>query len=237
MMTPLQRETPALPGLFAGFASLLRRDLQLAWLRRGQAVNPLIFFAMVTALVPLAVGPESALLARLAPGMVWIMALLGALLAADALFHEDFADGALEHLVLSPQPLWLLVLAKVIAHWLVIGLPITLLAPLLGLMLALPEAGFMPLLVGLALGTLVFSLLGAVGGALTVALGGRSVLMSLLVLPLYVPVLIFGTTSVTQSLAGVDSGAPLALLGAVAALALAVGPFAAAAALRVGIDG
>jgi len=188
-------------------------------------------------LVPLAVGPEPALLARLAPGMVWIMALLGALLAADALFHEDFVDGALEHLVLSPQPLWLLVLAKVIAHWLVIGLPITLLAPLLGLMLALPEAGFLPLLVGLALGTLVFSLLGAVGGALTVALGGRSALMSLLVLPLYVPVLIFGTTSVTQALAGVGSGAPLALLGAVATLALAVGPFAAAAALRVGIDG
>jgi probable F420-dependent oxidoreductase len=113
---PLQRpETPALPGLAAGFGVMLRRDLQLAWRRRGQAVNPLIFFAMVTALVPLAEGPEPALLARLAPGMVWIMALLGALLAADALFHEDFADGALEHLVLSPQPLWLLVLAKVIA--------------------------------------------------------------------------------------------------------------------------
>ena len=237
MTSPQPSQTPALPGLFAGFASLLTRDLQLAWRRRGQAVNPLIFFLMATALVPLAVGPEPALLARLAPGMVWIMALLGALLAADALFHEDFADGALEHLVLSPQPLWLLVLAKVIAHWLVIGLPITLLAPLLGVMLALPGAGFAPLLVGLALGTLVFSLLGAVGGALTVALGGRSVLMSLLVLPLYVPVLIFGTTSVTQALAGVGSSGPLALLGAIAALALAVGPFAAAAALRVGIDG
>ena len=230
-------ETPALPGLAAGFGALLRRDLRLAWRQRGQAVNPLIFFVMVTALVPLAVGPEPALLTRLAPGMVWIMALLGTLLAADALFHEDFVDGALEHLVLSPQPLWLLVLAKVTAHWLVIGLPITLLSPLLGLMLALPDAGFMPLLAGLALGTLVFSLLGAVGGALTVALGGRSVLLSLLVLPLYVPVLIFGTSAVTQAVAGGGIGGPLALLGAIAALALAVAPFAAAAALRAGIDG
>ncbi len=230
-------ETPELPGLAAGFGALLRRDLQLAWRQRGQAVNPLIFFVMVTALVPLAVGPEPALLTRLAPGMVWIMALLGTLLAADALFHEDFVDGALEHLVLSPQPLWLLVLAKVTAHWLVIGLPITLLSPLLGLMLALPDAGFMPLLVGLTLGTLVFSLLGAVGGALTVALGGRSVLLSLLVLPLYVPVLIFGTSAVTQAVAGAGIGGPLALLGAIAALALAVAPFAAAAALRTGIDG
>lgn len=230
-------ETPELPGLAAGFGALLRRDLQLAWRQRGQAVNPLIFFVMVTALVPLAVGPEPALLTRLAPGMVWIMALLGTLLAADALFHEDFVDGALEHLVLSPQPLWLLVLAKVTAHWLVIGLPITLLSPLLGLMLALPDAGFMPLLAGLALGTLVFSLLGAVGGALTVALGGRSVLLSLLVLPLYVPVLIFGTSAVTQAVAGGGIGGPLALLGAIAALALAVAPFAAAAALRAGIDG
>ncbi len=230
-------QLPELPGLAAGYGALLRRDLQLAWRQRGQAVNPLIFFVMVTALVPLAVGPEPALLTRLAPGMVWIMALLGTLLAADALFHEDFVDGALEHLVLSPQPLWLLVLAKVTAHWLVIGLPITLLSPLLGLMLALPDAGFVPLLAGLALGTLVFSLLGAVGGALTVALGGRSVLLSLLVLPLYVPVLIFGTSAVTQAIAGGGSGGPLALLGAIAALALAVAPFAAAAALRAGIDG
>ena len=230
-------QLPELQGLAAGYGALLRRDLQLAWRQRGQAVNPLIFFVMVTALVPLAVGPEPALLTRLAPGMVWIMALLGTLLAADALFHEDFVDGALEHLVLSPQPLWLLVLAKVTAHWLVIGLPITLLSPLLGLMLALPDAGFVPLLAGLALGTLVFSLLGAVGGALTVALGGRSVLLSLLVLPLYVPVLIFGTSAVTQAVAGGGIGGPLALLGAIAALALAVAPFAAAAALRAGIDG
>jgi heme exporter protein B len=230
-------ETPELPGLAAGFGALLRRDLLLAWRRRGQAANPLIFFAMATALVPLAVGPEPALLARLAPGMVWIMALLGTLLAANSLFHEDFVDGALEHLVLSPQPLWLLVLAKVTAHWLVIGVPITLFAPVLGLMLALPEAGFAALVAGLALGTLVFSLLGAVGGGLTVALGGGSVLLSLLVLPLYVPVLIFGTSAVSRALEGGGVSGPLALLGAIAALALLVAPFAAAAALRAGIDG
>ena len=157
--------TATLPGPGAGFAALLRRDLLLAWRRRGEVANPLIFFAMVTALIPLAVGPEPSLLARLAPGMVWIMALLGTLLAADALFREDFLDGALEFLVLSPQPLWLLVLARVVAHWLVTGVPITLLSPLLAGLLALPGPGLPALVVGLGLGTLAFSLLGAVGGA------------------------------------------------------------------------
>ncbi|MFZ5653298.1 MAG: heme exporter protein CcmB, partial [Pseudomonadota bacterium] len=138
-----------LPGLGAGFAALLRRDLLLAWRRRGEVAHPLIFFVMITALVPLAVGPEPALLARLAPGMLWIMALLGTLLAADALFREDFLDGALEYLVLSPQPLWLLVLARVAAHWLVTGVPISLLSPLLAALLALPGAGVPVLVAGL----------------------------------------------------------------------------------------
>lgn len=226
-----------MPGPGAGFAALLRRDLLLAWRRRGEVANPLIFFAMVTALIPLAVGPEPSLLARLAPGMVWIMALLGTLLAADTLFREDFLDGALEFLVLSPQPLWLLVLARVVAHWLVTGVPITLLSPLLAALLALPGAGLPALVAGLGLGTLAFSLLGAVGGALTVALGGGNVLRPLLVLPLYVPVLIFGTAAVARAVAGGESAGALALLGAITALALLVSPFAAAAALRVGIDG
>lgn len=226
-----------MPGPGAGFAALLRRDLLLAWRRRGEVANPLIFFAMVTALIPLAVGPEPSLLARLAPGMVWIMALLGTLLAADTLFREDFLDGALEFLVLSPQPLWLLVLARVVAHWLVTGVPITLLSPLLAAVLALPGSGLPALVAGLGLGTLAFSLLGAVGGALTVALGSGNVLRPLLVLPLYVPVLIFGTAAVTRAVAGGEGSGALALLGAVTALALLVSPFAAAAALRVGIDG
>lgn len=226
-----------LPGLGAGFAALLRRDLLLAWRRRGEVAHPLIFFVMITALVPLAVGPEPALLARLAPGMLWIMALLGTLLAADALFREDFLDGALEYLVLSPQPLWLLVLARVAAHWLVTGVPISLLSPLLAALLALPGAGVPVLVAGLALGTLAFCLLGAVGGALTVALGGGNVLRPLLVLPLFVPALIFGTAAVARAAAGGEGSGPLALLGAVTALALAVSPFAAAAALRVGLDG
>lgn len=229
--------TATLAGPGAGFAALLRRDLLLAWRRRGEVANPLIFFAMVTALIPLAVGPEPSLLARLAPGMVWIMALLGTLLAADALFREDFLDGALEFLVLSPQPLWLLVLARVVAHWLVTGVPITLLSPLLAGLLALPGPGLPALVVGLGLGTLAFSLLGAVGGALTVALGGGNVLRPLLVLPLYVPVLIFGTAAVARAAAGGSGTGALALLGAITALALLVSPFAAAAALRVGIDG
>lgn len=225
------------PGPGAGFTALLRRDLLLAWRRRGEVANPLVFFAMITALIPVAVGPDPLLLARLAPGMVWIMALLGTLLAADTLFREDYADGALESLVLSPQPLWLLVLARVVAHWLVTGVPITLLSPLLATLLSLPSSGLWALVIGLALGTFAFSLLGAIGGALTVALGSGNVLRPLLVLPFYVPVLIFGTGAVTRAVSGGESAGPLALLGVIVALALLVSPFAAAAALRVGIDG
>ena len=236
-MRSLDPESEALPGLVAGFAALLRRDLLLAWRRRGEAANPLWFFAMITALVPLAVGPEPGLLARLAPGMVWILALLGTMLAADSLFREDYVDGALEQLVLSPQPLWVLVLARVTAHWLVTGVPITLVSPLLAGWLALPAAGVPLLVAGLALGTLTFCLFAAVGGALTVALGAGNVLRPLLVLPLYVPVLIFGTAAVARALEGGDGSAPLALLGAITAVTLAIAPVAAAAALRVGIDG
>lgn len=226
-----------LPGLWTAFAALLRRDLLLAWRCRAEVANPLLFFAMIAALVPLAVGPEPGLLARLAPGMLWILALLGTMLAADTLFREDFVDGSLEQLVLSPQPLWLLVLARVMAHWLVTGVPITLLSPLLATWLALPASGVPILVAGLALGTLTFCLFAAVGGALTVALGAGNLLRPLLVLPLYVPVLIFGTAAVARVVAGGDGSAPLALLAAITATTLAITPLATAAALRVGIDG
>lgn len=226
-----------LPGLAAGFLALVQRDLLLTWRRRGEAANPLLFFAMVTALVPLAVGPEPALLARLAPGMLWILALLGTMLAADTLFREDFVDGSLEQMALSPQPLWLLALARILAHWLVTGVPITLISPLLAGWLAMPGAGVPALLAGLALGTLGFCLLAAIGNALTVALGAGNVLRPLLVMPLYVPILIFGTAAATRALEGGDGSGPLMLLAAIILLTLAVAPIAVAAALRVGLDG
>lgn len=226
-----------LPGLAAGFLALVRRDLLLTWRRRGEAANPLLFFAMVTAMVPLAVGPEPALLARLAPGMLWILALLGTMLAADTLFREDFVDGSLEQMALSPQPLWLLALARILAHWLVTGVPITLISPLLAGWLAMPAPGVPILMAGLALGTLGFCLLAAIGNALTVALGAGNVLRPLLVLPLYVPILIFGTAAATRVLEGGDGSGPLMLLAAIILLTLAMAPIAVAAALRVGLDG
>ncbi len=220
-----------------GFCGLLRRDLLLALRHRSDALNPLVFFVMTTSLVPLAISPEASRLAIIAPGMIWITALLATLLALDGLFQDDFSDGALVQIILSPMPLWVLVTAKVLAHWLVTGLPITLLAPVLAMMLALPEAGYVPLVVGLALGTACFSLIGAVGAALTVALRKGGVLLSLIVMPLYFPVLIFGANAVHRAVDGLDYAPVLALLGAFFAFALLTSPFAAAGALKVGING
>lgn len=221
----------------AGFGALLRRDLLLAFRSGGELLNPLIFFVMTTSLVPLAISPSPLQLAVIAPGMIWITALLATLLALDNVFKDDFDDGSLLPLLLCPQPLWLTVLAKVLVHWLKTGLPITLTAPLLGIMLALPEAGFLPLVVGLACGTACFSLIGAVGAALTVALQKGGVLLSLIVIPLYFPVLIFGASAVQRAVEGLQYLPVLALLGALFAFALLTSPFAAAAALRVGVNG
>lgn len=223
--------------LSGAFFGVIRRDLSIAMRHRGDLLNPLFFFLIVVTLVPLGISPEPARLAAMAPGMIWISALLATLLALDNLFQADFADGSLVQLMLSPQPLWLLVLAKIIAHWLVTGLPVVLFSPLLGLMLSLPDEGFLPLLIGLVLGTAVFSLLGAVGAALTVALHKGSVLLSLLVMPLYVPVLIFGTSAVQRAVDGMSYGGVMAMLAAASAFALLVAPFAAAGALKVGING
>ena len=221
----------------SGFGAMLRRDLLLAFRHGSDIFNPIIFFVMTTTLVPLAISPAPAQLAVIAPGMIWITALLATLLSLDGLFKDDFVDGSLFQIILSPQPLWLLVLAKVLAHWLTTGLPITLMAPLLGLMLALPGEGYIPLVLSLAAGTACFSLIGAVGAALTVALQKGGVLLSLIVMPLYFPVLIFGTSAVQRSVEGLEYFPVLALLGTFFAFALLTGPFAAAAALKVGING
>lgn len=219
------------------FIATLKRELQLALRRRSDLVNPLIFFLMVATLFPLGVSPEPTLLAILAPGVVWVAALLATLLAMDSLFRSDFEDGSLEQILLSPQPLFVVVLGKVLAHWMMTGLPLTLMAPLLGVMLFLPAEGMTGLMLSLLIGTPTLSLVGAIGAALTVGLRKGGVLISLLVLPLYIPVLIFGTAAVEAALTGLPVGGHLALLGALLALGLALAPLAIAAALRISVSG
>lgn len=215
------------------FLALLRRDLLLAFRHRGEMANPLIFFLMVVTLYPLGVSPDVMLLRKIAPGVIWIAALLAALFSLENLFRSDFDDGSLEQMLLSPQPLPLLVTAKVLAHWLVSGLPMVLLAPVLGLSLGMSQAALNALVTTLAIGTPLLSLIGAVGVALTVGLRRGGLLLTLLILPLYIPVLIFATSAVSAAAAGLPVGGQLYLLAALLALALTLAPFAIAAALRI----
>jgi heme exporter protein B len=196
----------------------------------------LVFFAIVTSLFPLGIGPEPEVLRQLAPGVVWVAALLATMLSLNRLFENDYRDGALEQLLLTPQPLVLLVFAKIAAHWLLTGLPLVVLAPLLALQLQLPPSALGALTVSLLLGTPVLNLLGAIGAALTVGLRGGGVLVSLLVLPLYTPILIFGAGSVAAAATGMDTEAYLSLLSAILVLALAFAPWAVASALKVSLD-
>ncbi|MFI2810313.1 MULTISPECIES: heme exporter protein CcmB [Microbulbifer] len=228
-LSPRERRGP-------GFGALLQTELRLALRRRSDIANPLLFFVTVLALLPLGVGPEPGLLARLAPGMIWVMALLATLLSQESLFRSDFEDGSLEQLTLSPQPLYFGVLAKVAVHWLVTGLPLALLSPLLGLMLNLPAAGYACLLLSLLLGTASLSLIGAVGAGLTVALRRPGLLLALIVMPLYVPVLIFGTGAVQAAVDGYAYSVQLAILAALLAAAAALAPLAAAGAIRISTD-
>lgn len=218
------------------FVATLKRDLLLAGRHPGDWINPLVFFLIAITLVPLGVGPEAELLAVLAPGILWVMALLATLLSLDGLFRSDFDDGALEQCLVSPSLLYLTVLAKVLAHWLVTGLPLTLMSPLLGLMLALPEGGYGVLCLSLMIGTITMSLIGSVGAALTVSLRRGGLLLSLIVMPLYVPVLIFGASAVNDAALGNEVGVALAVLGTFGAMAAVLAPFAAAAALRICVD-
>lgn len=198
--------------------------------------NPLLFFAMVVVLFPLGMGPSSDNLASVAPGILWIIALLSNLLTSDAVFRSDFDDGSLEQLILSPQPLFLSVLAYIAAHWLTTGLLLALVSPLFALMLNLPVSALGTLIVSLLLGTGVLSLLGGIGAALTVGLKRGGMLISLLILPLYMPVLIFGGAAVQAAITGTPPGPYLAILGAMLSLAIALAPLAIAAGLRISID-
>ncbi len=224
------------PGLPSAAWCVIRRDLTVALRRSADVLTPLVFFAIVVSLFPLGVGPEPNLLRTLAPGVLWVAALLATMLSLNRLFANDYADGTLEQLLLAPHPLTILVLAKTSAHWLLTGLPLVLLSPLLAVQLQLPTELMGTLILSLLLGTPVLSLVGAVGAALTLGLRGGGVLVSLLVLPLYTPVLIFGAGSVAAAATGMDSEAQFSLLGAFLVLALSFTPWATAAALRVSLD-
>jgi len=216
---------------------VFKRDLRLGWRQSGEWLNPLIFFLMVITLVPLAISPDPARLRELAGGIIWIAALLAVLLAMDGLFRSDFDDGTLEQLLLTPAPLPLLVLAKVLAHWLQTGVALAMLAPLAGVLLNLPSSVLVVLVLSLLLGTLTLSLISAIGAALTVGLRRGGVLVPLITLPMHIPVLIFATASVQASLSGLPVTGYLALLGAFLILALCLAPLAAAAALRLAVSG
>jgi heme exporter protein B len=223
--------------LLAGFAASFRRDLLVAARHKSELANPLVFFLIAITLIPLGVSPEKSVLMLLAPGIVWVMALLATLLSLDGLFRSDYDDGSLEQMLISPQSLYFAVMAKVLVHWLVSGLPVTLLAPVLGLMLSLPAEGYWALFVSLLLGTASMSLIGAVGAALTVSLRKGGLLLSLIVMPLYIPVLIFGASAVQTAVQGGVIGMQLAILGAFLALAIVLAPIAAMGALRISANG
>jgi heme exporter protein B len=214
------------------FTAVLKRDLALAIRQSADSFTVLAFFAIATVLFPLGVGPETNTLAKIASGVLWVSALLAALLSLDRLFAVDYEDGTLDQLVLCGEPLVFVVLAKTAAHWLTTGLPLILLSPVLAVTLHLPAQGYGALLLALLLGTPTVSLIGAVGAALVLGSRRGGVLLSFLVLPLYVPILIFGTLSVEAAIIGVSSTATLALLGALALFAVTLAPWAAAAALR-----
>ena len=220
----------------SAFLALLRRDLVIAFRRRSEMVNPLLFFVLVTSLFPLGVGSQPKLLALMAPGVVWVAALLAALLSLDTIFRSDFEDGTLEQLLLSAQPVSVLVIAKVLAHWLITGLPLLLMAPLLGTFLGLPSQAIGTLVLSLLFGTPALSLIGAIGVALTVGLRKGGVILSLLVLPLYVPILIFGAGAVGNAAMGVDATAQMYIMAAFLIFSLTLSPVATAAALRVSLS-
>jgi len=222
--------------LLRAFSLLLKRDLTLAMRHRAEMINPLLFFVLVTSLFPLGIGADPRLLQAVGPGVIWVAALLAALLSLEGIFRSDFEDGTLEQFLLSSHPVSILVLAKVLAHWLITGLPLLLISPLLGVLLGLPGEAIVILLVTLTLGTPVLSLIGAVGVALTVGLRKGGMILSLLVLPLYVPLLIFAASAVDTAAAGLSVTAHLSLISALLVLSLSLSPLATAAALRISLS-
>ncbi len=218
------------------FLSVLHRDLTLAARRRGDWLTALFFFVMVSSLFPLGVGPDPELLQRIGPGVLWVAATLASLLSLSRLFEDDHRDGSLEQMLLSPAPVVLLVLGKTLAHWMIYGIPLLLIAPVLGMQFNLTGEAIGVLVLSLLLGTPVLSLLGATGAALTLGLRGGGVLLTLLVLPLYTPALIFGAGAVGSVMAGTGAEAQLSLLGAFFLVTFVVAPWIAAASLKVSLE-
>lgn len=219
-----------------GFSAVVGHDLKLA-LRQGSAATLAVsFFVIMVTLFPLGVGPEAKLLARIGPGVLWAAALLSAVLSLDRLFQADYEDGALDLVALAPLPLEISVLAKTLSHWLTAGLPLVVMSPILSLLLEMPMRGLAVLLLAMTLGTAVMSLVGAIGAALTVGVRRGGVLLSLLVLPLYIPVLIFGVAAVSAAEAGTPVVSYLLVLSALFVASLGFAPLAAAAGLRAALD-
>ncbi len=218
------------------FRWIVVRDLTLAWRRRADVLSTLFFFVIVVSLFPLGIGPEMELLRLIAPGVVWVAALLASMLSLSRLFANDYEDGTLEQLLLTPQPLYLVVLGKVLALWIVSGVPLALIAPILGLQFGLSQDTLFILVVSLLLGTPILALIGSIGAALTMGLRAGGVLISLLVLPLYIPVLIFGSGAVDAGITGSSPQANLSLLGALLVLSFVFAPWATAAALRISLE-
>lgn len=216
--------------------AVLRREISLALRQKGEVLTPLVFFVVIASLFPLGVGPESALLLRMAPGVLWVSALLAAMLSLQRLFATDYADGSLEQMVLSATPLPMLVFAKALSHFLLSGLPLVLMAPILGLQFGLDGRSLGILMLSLLLGTPTLSLVGSIGAALTLGVRGAGVLLSLLILPLYIPVLIFGAGAVEAEAAGLGAGGHLSLLAALLVLSLFFAPLATTAALKISLE-
>lgn len=215
---------------------VIRRDLILAMRRRADVLTTLIFFVMVVSLFPLGIGPEMSMLRKMAPGVLWVAALLSSMLSLGRLFAADYLDGTLEQMMLAPQSLSMLVLGKITTHWMVSGLPLVLMAPVLGIQFDMQIQELGVLIIGLLLGTPVLSMIGAIGAALTLGLRGGGVLLSLLVLPLCIPVLIFGAGAVEQISAGLSAVSHLSLLGALLVLSLVFSPWVTAQALRISME-
>jgi heme exporter protein B len=216
--------------------AIIRRDLLLVMRRKSEVLTALFFFVVVTSLFPLGIGADTALLRKIAPGVLWVAALLSTLLGLQRMFAADYQDGALEQLALSPQPMVLLVTGKIIAHWIVCGLPLVLLAPIIGIQFDLDASSLYVLMGTLLLGTPVLSLLGSIGAALTLGVRGGGVLLSLLILPLYIPVLIFGAGAVYANSVDLDTSGHFSLLGALLILALAFVPWVSSAAVKIAIE-
>ncbi len=218
------------------FRWIVVRDLTLAWRRRADVLSTLFFFVIVVSLFPLGIGPEAQLLRSIAPGVVWVAALLASMLSLGRAFANDYQDGTLEQMLLTPQPLYLVVLGKVLAHWLVSEVPLVLMAPLIGIQFGLAPDTLVVLFVSLLIGTPILSLIGSIGAGLTLGLRGGGVLIALLILPLYIPVLIFGAGAVDASIVGISPAANLYLLAAFLVLSLVFAPWATAAALRISLE-